>query len=236
MRASVCAIVAAIGVTAAPAFAQADRNAAAFWKSVQSTCDATAAKPAGELGHRIAQTATDEFNGFGGHRIDSNGHLFHFGLTEAEHEEDDGGNPKVALGRLGWWQVMKYWRTLFPNDAPDKLEVRGYSDASTLTKEDEVAPLLRTSAGQLLRALDAVSDPEMREVLREAALRAAVIDTSWSAAFISFVIRQSGVAEDILPMRIASISTTRSRPVRRSSHTNPMRGSIGPVRSPPCRG
>ena len=34
----------------------------------------------------------------------------------------------------------------------------------------------------------------MREVLREAALRAAIIDTPWSAAFISYVIRQSGVA------------------------------------------
>jgi len=39
-----------------------------------------------------------------------------------------------------------------------------------------------------------VSDPDMREILRETALRAAIIDTSWSAAFISYVIRQSGVA------------------------------------------
>ncbi len=35
---------------------------------------------------------------------------------------------------------------------------------------------------------------QTREILREAALRAAIIDTSWSAAFISYVIRQSGVA------------------------------------------
>ena len=91
MRAPVCAIVAAIGLVAHPAFAQADRAAAAFWKTVQATCDATAAKPPSELGQRIAQTAIDEFNRFGGHQIDSNGRLFHFGLTEAEHEEDDGG-------------------------------------------------------------------------------------------------------------------------------------------------
>ena len=76
-----------------PAFAQADRAAATFWKTVQATCDATAAKPAGELGRRIAQTAIDEFNRFGGHQIDANGRLFRFGLTEAEHEEDDGGSP-----------------------------------------------------------------------------------------------------------------------------------------------
>ena len=194
MRALVCAIVAAIGLAAHPAFAQADRTAAAFWKTVQATCNATAAKPAGELGRRIAQTAVDEFNSFGGHRIDADGRLFHFGLTEAEHEEDDGGNPHASLGHLGWWQVMKYWRVLFDNEPTDKLEVRGYRDASTSTQEAEVAELLRTSAARLLRAADSVSDPEDREVLREAALRAAVIDTSWSAAFISYVIRQSGVS------------------------------------------
>ena len=33
-------------------------------------------------------------------------------------------------------------------------------------------------------------------MLREAAVRAAIIDTSWSAAFISYVVRQSGVTEN----------------------------------------
>ena len=194
MRAPVCALVAAIVLAAHPAFAQADRTAATFWKGVQTACDAAAAKPAGELGRRIAQTAIDEFTSFGGHEIDSNGRLFRFGLTEAEHEEDDGGSPRASLGHLGWWQVMKYWRALFGDDAAAaKLEVRGYSDASTSTDEKRATELLRTSAAELLRLADQVSDPEAREILREAALRAAIVDTSWSAAFVSYVIRQSGV-------------------------------------------
>src|SRR5689334_12637541 len=85
MRAAVCAIVAAIGL-AHPALAQSGHDGAAFWKSVQATCNATAAKPPSELGKRIAQTAIGEFDSFGGHKIDANGRLFHFGLTEAEHE------------------------------------------------------------------------------------------------------------------------------------------------------
>jgi hypothetical protein len=194
MRAPVYAIVAAISLAAHPAFAQADRTAAAFWKSVQATCDAAAAKPPSELGRRIARTAIDEFTRFGGHQIDSDGRLFHFGLTEAEHEEDDGGNRQASLDHLGWWQVMKYWRALYGDDTADKLEVRGYRDASTSTQETQVTALLRTSAAQLLRAADNVSDPAAREILREAALRAAIIDTSWSAAFVSYVIRQSDVA------------------------------------------
>jgi hypothetical protein len=193
MRAPVCAIVAAIGLAAQPAFAQAERPPAAFWKTVQATCDATAAKPPSELGKRIAQTALEEFNRFGGHQVDSNGRLFRFGLTEAEHKEDDGGDPRASLGHLGWWQVMKYWRSLFgDNSTTDKLEVVGYRDASTTNDETKVAEVLRTDAASLLRAADSASDPTVREALREAAIRAAVIDTPWSAAFISYVVKQAG--------------------------------------------
>jgi hypothetical protein len=196
MRLSACALAAAIALATSPALAQADRAAAKFWKSVQTACDTTAAKPAGELGQRIAQTAIDEFNRFGGHQIDANGRLFRFGLTEAEHEEDDGGARQATIGHLGWWQVMKYWQALYGNDAASKLEARGYRDASTATQEAQEAALLRTDAARLLREAESVSDPAAREILREAALRAAIIDTSWSAAFVSYVVKQSGAGEN----------------------------------------
>src|SRR5262245_62068715 len=167
MRASVCAIVAAIGLAAQPAYAQADGGTAAFWKKVQATCDAAAAKPPGELGRRIAQTAIDEFSHFGGHQIDASGRIFRFGLTEAEHTEDDAGVQRAQLGQLGWWQVMKYWRSLFGTDAPDKIEVRGYRDAAGSTNDDQSAEVLRSSAGELIRASENVADPEVREMLRE---------------------------------------------------------------------
>jgi hypothetical protein len=194
MRASVCAVVAAIGLAAHPAVAQPDHTAARFWKTVQAACNVTAAKPASELGLKIAQTAIDEFTRFGGHQIDSDGRLFHFGLTGARHEQGGADDGRATLGRLGWWQVMKYWRALYGNNAADKLEVRGYGNASTLTQETQAVPLLRTTAARLLRVVEDVSDPVAREILREAAFRAAIIDTPWSAAFVSYVIRQSGVA------------------------------------------
>jgi hypothetical protein len=197
MRTSVCAVVAAIGLAAHPAFAQANRIVMKSWNGVQATCNVTAEKAPTELGHRIAQAAIDEFTRFGGHQIDSDGRLFHFGLTEAEHEEDDGGNPQAPLGHFGWWQVMKYWRGLFGDDPTSKLEVRGYHDASDSTQDSQEAALLRTSAAKLLSLAEGVSDPDMREIMRETALRAAIIDTSWSAAFISYVIRQAGVTPNV---------------------------------------
>ncbi len=163
---------------------------------MQSSCEATAAKPASELGRRIARTAIDEFTQFGGHQIDSNGRLFRFGLTEGQQEKDFAGAPRANLGDLGWWRVMKYWRALYGKDTLDMIEALGYRDASTAMDEGQSGGLLRVDAGPLLRAIEATSDPVAREVLREAALRAAVIDTPWSAAFISFVIRQAGVTTD----------------------------------------
>jgi hypothetical protein len=193
MRTVVCALVAAMTLTAHPTLAQGDRAAAAFWKTVQAACDGTAAKQPSEVGRRIARTAIDEFTRFGGHQIDSNGRLFHFGLTEAEHADNESDGQQARLDHLGWWQVMKYWRALYGNDRADWLEVLGYQDASTLTDDGRVTPRLRTDAARLLRAAEGVSDPAAREILREATFRAAIIDTPWSAAFVSYVIRQAGV-------------------------------------------
>ena len=167
MRATVCALAAAISLFAHPAFAQSDRAAAAFWRKVRTTCDATAAKPPGELGKRIAQSAIAEFNNFGGHQIDSNGRLFHFGLTEAEHEEDDGGARQATVGHLGWWQVLKYWRSLYGDRTGDYLEAIGYRDASAATQEAEAATLVRTSAARLLSLADSVTDPDEKREFQD---------------------------------------------------------------------
>ena len=196
MRAPVCAIVVAIVLAAHPAFARVDRNAAKFWKAVQARCDATAAIPPNKLGRRIAQAAIEEFFRFGGHAIDSNGRLFNFGLTEAEHAEEHGGEQPARLGDLGWWRVMQYWRSLYGENIGNKIEVLGYENASNATGAAQTTTLLRADVGDLLRAAEGIADPAQREIVHEAILRAAAIDTPWSAAFTSYVIRQAGVSAD----------------------------------------
>ena len=79
--------------------------------------------------------------------------------------------------------------------------------------------MLRTSAARLLRAAESETDPAVREILREAALRAAIIDTSWSAAFVSYVVKAGGRrrrTRSASPTPTAPISTTRLRPARPS--------------------
>src|SRR5262249_59875975 len=137
----------------------------------QATCDSTAAKPVTPMGRRVAQTAIDEFTSFDGHRIDSNGRIFRFGLTEAEHEADDGGSAEAHVGHLGWWHVMKYWRAVFDDGPADKLEGRGYRDAATSAVDGQSAEGLRTSAGRLLRLAEGVADPEGGGILCGGAVR-----------------------------------------------------------------
>jgi hypothetical protein len=192
MRVIVCALVAAAVLAALPGLARADA-AAAFWKGVQARCDATATTPASDTAKRIAKIATGELTGFDGHAVDSNGRMFHFGQTEAEQSKGNGGDRPTRFGDLAWWQVMKYWHALYGDDIGDKLEALGYEDASKASDANKDASIVRGDVGDLLRAVDGVTDPAQREILREAILRAVVIDTPWSAAFVSYVVKQAGV-------------------------------------------
>lgn len=186
MRGLVCAVAVAAALSAAPAQAGAPD---AFWKTVQATCDATAAKPATELAGRIARAAIDEFVLFGGHRIDADGEILRFGATAADSEDEHSGAREASLDRSGWRRVMTYWRALYGDNIGPMLEVRAHRDASAPGEA-----LLRATPAELEHALEAVPDADLRETLRQAMLRTAVIDTPWSAAFISYVVRQAGVA------------------------------------------
>jgi hypothetical protein len=192
MRALVHATIVTVFLAARPLCAQADpADAAAFWKSVQANCDAAAARPASELGRKIAQTAINEFVLFGGHEIDANGRLIRFGLTAAE-PENDRADP-ASVNQRSWRRVMAYWQALYGNNVGPMLEVRAHGDAADSAPEKQAGALLRATPAELRQAIDAVSDPGLREIVREAVLRAAVLDTPWSAAFISYLIKKSGV-------------------------------------------
>jgi hypothetical protein len=181
----------------APAVAETAPSTA-FWKSVQAICDAAAATPAKDVAKRIAQGAIDEFYSFGGHQIDSDGKLIRYGTTEGDHDDNTQNIQQAQFGNMGWWRVLKYWRALSGSTetAVERIEAWGYRDASTSTQDTQSGPLLRLPAAQLLAGVEGVSDPVAKEILREAAFRAVMMDTPWSAAFISYVVKEAGVNAD----------------------------------------
>jgi hypothetical protein len=135
-----------------------------------SACAATA-------GHAIAdariRNAIDEARRqhrlFGGQVIERNGGLFHVGFHEAEWDRLPGESIPT------WQRVATFWRALSESEPPD----------------------LITSAGLVARsqamAAAAAGDGTRAEVaVREALLRAAIVDTPWSAAFISYLMKTAG--------------------------------------------
>jgi len=212
MRAAVFTILVAACLYAGQAGAQPS-NSKPLWPSVQKICDRTAATPPTALASKIAQAALDEHYRFGGHQIDSDGRLFRFGLVEAEQEEDDGDDGVAHLGHLGWWQVLKYWRSLHGSNpkAAARLRVWGYEDASASRNEDKdgapdrdraplrdetaTADLTQMSVADLVKLGSQTKDRDTVEVLRQAAFRAAIVDNPWSGAFVSYVVKVAALGD-----------------------------------------
>jgi hypothetical protein len=176
------------------------------WDAVARTCAATARKPPTEKASRIAGIARDEFYYFGGHKIDSNGRIFSFGVIESEQEENPDNIETYRLGHLGWWQVMRYWRLLEAAKTPDEaarnaLQLRGFANATREPADKNIEPPISMDLARALNAIDAIPKgfdlkPEQREIMRQALIRAAINDVAWSAAFIGAVMRQAGLTPE----------------------------------------
>lgn len=197
-------------VAVAPASAQGvspDKRPTADLTAAAQICRDTARVPAGETARDIGRVARDEFHAFGGHRIDSNGRLFSFGVTESEQEESPDKVETWRPGVLGWWQVLRYWRLLaqdkLPIDAAKRhLYLKGIDNASQMARDE--GPVDPPGKLDLDRALAAIENvrPQFgltraeREIMKQALIRAAINDVAWSAAFVSAVMRQAGVAAE----------------------------------------
>lgn len=166
MRSSVLSTIAAALLCACAAVPPAPAAAA------NPMCVATAMrKPSDARIGRAVDEALRQHQLFGGQTIERNGGIFRVGYFEAEWSRPP-GEPLAA-----WERVATFWHAL----------------------SDSEPPLLRTSAGWVARAeaardaAGAGSEGDGKQVaVREALLRAAIVDTPWSAAFISYLMKTAG--------------------------------------------
>jgi hypothetical protein len=133
----------------------------------------------------------------------------------------------ARLGHLGWWQVLKYWRSLHGSNpkAAARLRVWGYEEASASRNEDKdgapdkdrtplhdettVADLTQVSVSDLVKLGAQTKDRDTIEVLREAAFRAAIVDNPWSAAFVSYVVKSAGLVDATDPASVRGFARTK---------------------------
>ena len=108
---------------------------------------------------------------FGGQTIERNGGMFRVGHHEAEWARPEGETESA------WQRVATFWRALSESEPPEVMTSVGLVSRAEASMETAIAG----NGGR--RAAVAV---------REALLRASIVDTPWSAAFISYVMKTAG--------------------------------------------
>ena len=140
--------------------------------AVTSACAAGASRASSDTRIlRAIDEARRQHQAFGGQTIERNGGMFRSGHHEAEWSRA-AGEPQAP-----WQRVAKFWNALSESEPP-----RVMTSAGWIAREDA----LRGTAA-------AGGDASRSEVaLRESLLRAAIVDTPWSAAFISYLMKTAG--------------------------------------------
>lgn len=110
--------------------------------------------------------------------------------TEMLRDPDTGAADAAQPGRYAWRRVWEYWLTL-ERHVPGEAWGRKVVSVPGLL-EDPLAPGRATETR--LRDLIARSDDDGNDALRQAAVRAALNDSPWSAAFISYVMDKAGLS------------------------------------------
>lgn len=157
-----------------------------------SVCLHTATqRPASPRAIAFALAAQQELNAFGDQTLDAEGRLVVAGNAEGE-------DTRSGIGASPPWQrVLGYWEAVDPQDGllPSQVRFGAWRPADRR--------LLVQAIGQAsearLRGLGIGPDQGLAasevRALQTAVNRVAVIDTPWSAAFISWIARQAGLDE-----------------------------------------
>lgn len=137
----------------------------------------------------MATFAVQEHEAFGGQTMDAEGRM----TVDGDYEAED--TRRTVPGLAPWQRVLGYWQAVDPR-LPSQVR---YGALRPAYRQLLMQALNEASAARLqgmgVGPDEGLDSPELRAV--DVALkRVAVVDTPWSAAFISWLARQAGLADD----------------------------------------
>ena len=148
------------------------------------------------MSEQIVAATLNEYAVFNGHRIDANGRLWKFGSTETENElllDPETGVPATSGGAmLAWRRVWEYWLVLDQHVPGIALSRKVVAFPGALADKAEDVKSTEKTLRELFFLLDQYPT-DGKENLSQAAVRAALSDSAWSAAFISYVMHRAGL-------------------------------------------
>jgi hypothetical protein len=158
-----------------------------------SSCLRTATRsPASPRALALAAAALQEHRAFGGQTLDAEGRLVVAGDSEAEDTRHGiGGTPP-------WQRVLGYWTAVDPQDGllPSQVRFGAWQPADRRLLVQAIGQAAATRLQGLGVGPDQGLEAAEARALQTAVNRVAVIDTPWSAAFISWLARQAGLEAD----------------------------------------
>lgn len=160
-----------------------------------AACLHTATLPAPPRALRMAAAARQELALWGNAMIDAEGRLTQSGAYEAEDRPRSGPDAQAP-----WQRVLGYWRGVDPqsDSLPYVVRYGAWRPANRGQLQAELARTAATGATGTQTGWDenaSALSAATAEALRVALDRVAVVDTPWSAAFISWLARQAGLRE-----------------------------------------
>lgn len=158
--------------------------------SAAQICTETATqRPAPSRALAMATFAMQEHQAFGAQTMDAEGRMTEAGDSEAEDTR------RTVPGLAPWQRVLGYWQAVDPR-LPTQVR---YGALRPANRHLLMQALNEATAGRLqgmgVGPDEGLESTELRAV-QVALARASVIDTPWSAAFISWLARQAGLAEE----------------------------------------
>lgn len=155
-------------------------------------CLSTATRPPNGAALRMAHLALVEHAAWGGSQLDAQGRLIEAGAVEA------GMPPGPSRSPAPWQRVMGYWGAVPPNSSDSPLPAQIHFGALRPADRQLLEQALNQASDARLMGLGVGPDQGLSShelaAARVALARVAVIDTPWSAAFISWLAREAGVA------------------------------------------
>ena len=172
---------------AATALLLATAAVAAHAADAPDLCRATAAQaPSAPRAGLLVAEARAQHRRFGGQRIDTAGRLVRAGHGEAEFDRNPGDTEPT------WRQVQRFWQAWSPDEPARVRDSHGRFQRTDLLRQAvRAAGTARlNSFGGDLRDLGLSA--QEADALDTSVLRAALVDTPWSAVFVSYLVRSAG--------------------------------------------
>jgi hypothetical protein len=155
-----------------------------------STCMLTATQVAASArAVAFAAAAQQELHAFGDQALDAGGRLVVAGNSEAE-------DTRSGLGdRSPWQRVLGYWAAVDPQDGllPSQVRFGAWRPADRRLLVQAIGQASAERLQGLGVGPDQGLEPAEVRALQTAVNRVAVIDTPWSAAFVSWLAREAGL-------------------------------------------